>query len=80
VTNDKTNHLNIIEALEQASIQSRPLWKPMHLQPFFKNYPSYTNGVSEYLFNNGLCLPSDTKMTEADLKEVCSIVRSAWKL
>jgi dTDP-4-amino-4,6-dideoxygalactose transaminase len=80
VTNDKTNHLNIIEALEQASIQSRPLWKPMHLQPFFKNYPSYTNGVSEYLFNNGLCLPSDTKMTEADLKEVCSIFRSAWKL
>jgi dTDP-4-amino-4,6-dideoxygalactose transaminase len=79
VTNEKTDHLDIIESLEKARIQSRPLWKPMHLQPFFDEYPSYTNGVSEYLFNKGLCLPSDTKMTEADLAEVCSIVRSVWK-
>jgi dTDP-4-amino-4,6-dideoxygalactose transaminase len=79
VTNEKTNYLEIINALEEASIQSRPLWKPMHLQPFFQDYQSYTNGVSEYLFNNGLCLPSDTKMTEGDLAEVCNIVRSVWK-
>jgi dTDP-4-amino-4,6-dideoxygalactose transaminase len=79
VTNDKTDYLDIIQALEEARIQSRPLWKPMHLQPFFESYKAYTNGVSEYLFNNGLCLPSDTKMTEQDLAEVCEIVRSVWK-
>ena len=79
VTNEHTDYLDIINALEEASIQSRPLWKPMHLQPFFKDYPAYTNGVSEYLFNNGLCLPSDTKMTIQDLEEVCQIVRSVWK-
>jgi dTDP-4-amino-4,6-dideoxygalactose transaminase len=79
VTNEATNYLDIIQALEEASIQSRPLWKPMHLQPVFADYPAYVNGVSEYLFNNGLCLPSDTKMTKEDLAEVCSIVRSVWK-
>jgi dTDP-4-amino-4,6-dideoxygalactose transaminase len=79
VTNDKTDYLDIIQALEEARIQSRPLWKPMHLQPFFESYKAYTNGVSEYLFNNGLCLPSDTKMTEQDLAEVCEIIRSVWK-
>ena len=79
VTNEATNYLDIIQALEEVQIQSRPLWKPMHLQPFFQEYPVYTNGVSEHLFNNGLCLPSDTKMTKDDLAEVCSIVRSVWK-
>jgi dTDP-4-amino-4,6-dideoxygalactose transaminase len=79
VTNDATNYLDIIQALEDASIQSRPLWKPMHLHPVFAEYPAYVNGVSESLFNNGLCLPSDTKMTKEELAEVCSIVRSVWK-
>ena len=79
VTNSKTDYIDIINALEAVSIQSRPLWKPMHLQPYYQEYPAYTNGVSEHLFNNGLCLPSDTKMTENDLEEVCSIVRSVWK-
>jgi dTDP-4-amino-4,6-dideoxygalactose transaminase len=79
VTNDSTNYLDIIQALEDVRIQSRPLWKPMHLQPVFVDYPAYVNGVSEQLFNNGLCLPSDTKMTTDDLAEVCSIVRSVWK-
>jgi dTDP-4-amino-4,6-dideoxygalactose transaminase len=79
VTNEATNYLNIIQALEDAHIQSRPLWKPMHLQPVFSEYQAYVNGVSEDLFNNGLCLPSDTKMTTDDLAEVCSIVRSVWK-
>jgi len=47
-------------ALEKENIESRPLWKPMHLQPVFKNYESYTSGVSETLFEKGLCLPSGT--------------------
>lgn len=80
MTNEQTNYMDIIQALEDVQIQSRPLWKPMHLQPFFHNFPAYTNGVSERLFNNGLCLPSDTKMTHADLAEVCSVLRSVWKI
>jgi dTDP-4-amino-4,6-dideoxygalactose transaminase len=79
ITNESTNYLDIIMELENARIQSRPLWKPMHLQPFFREYPVYINGVSEQLFNNGLCLPSDTKMTTEDLAKVCSIVRAVWK-
>jgi dTDP-4-amino-4,6-dideoxygalactose transaminase len=79
VTNEATNYLDIIQALEDVRIQSRPLWKPMHLQPVFAEYQAYVNGVSEDLFNNGLCLPSDTKMTTNDLAEVCSIVRAVWK-
>jgi len=79
LTNEKTDYIDIIKALEKERIQSRPLWKPMHLQPFFENYKAYTNGVSEYLFNNGLCLPSDVKMTTHDLAKVCSIVQSVWK-
>jgi dTDP-4-amino-4,6-dideoxygalactose transaminase len=79
VTNEATNYLDIIQALEDVHIQSRPLWKPMHLQPVFADYKAYVNGVSERLFNNGLCLPSDTKMTTNDLAEVCSVVRSVWK-
>ena len=50
-------------ALEQANIESRPLWKPMHLQPVFEKYPYYGNLVAENLFNFGLCLPSGSNIT-----------------
>ena len=56
--------------LEKDNIESRPLWKPMHLQPVFQNYPHYVNGVSEKLFNNGLCLPSGSNLTKDDLDRV----------
>jgi pyridoxal phosphate-dependent aminotransferase EpsN len=56
--------------LEQDNIESRPLWKPMHLQPVFVDYPAYTSGVSEYLFNNGICLPSGTTISHNDLDRV----------
>ena len=51
-------------ALDKANIESRPLWKPMHLQPVYKNVPSYVNGVSESLFKTGLCLPSGPCLSE----------------
>ena len=51
-------------ALEAKGIESRPLWKPMHLQPVFQNFPSYANGISEELFEKGLCLPSGSNLTE----------------
>ena len=50
--------LPLIERLSKAGIETRPLWKPMHLQPVYKDAPAYTNGVSERLFSCGLCLPS----------------------
>ncbi len=61
-------------ALEQENIESRPLWKPMHLQPVFAASPAYVNGTSEKLFNEGLCLPSGTGMSEEDLNRVLGAV------
>lgn len=61
ITND-----DIRIALEKKSIESRPLWKPMHLQPVFRNCSSYLNGVSEELFDTGLCLPSGSNLTFED--------------
>lgn len=56
--------------LEKENIETRPLWKPMHLQPVFLNYHSFVNGNSEELFNRGLCLPSGSNLTEDDLSKV----------
>ena len=53
-------------ALENANIESRPLWKPMHLQPIFEKYSFYGSNISENLFNNGLCLPSGSNLNEED--------------
>jgi dTDP-4-amino-4,6-dideoxygalactose transaminase len=61
-------------ALEAANIESRPLWKPMHLQPIFCKYPYYGSTISETLFNNGLCLPSGSNLSEADLERIQSVV------
>lgn len=61
-------------SLENANIESRPLWKPMHLQPVFKNSPAYTSGISEQLFDTGLCLPSGTQMSEADVTRIIEIL------
>jgi dTDP-4-amino-4,6-dideoxygalactose transaminase len=56
--------------LNNENIETRPLWKPMHLQPVFKDCPSYTNGTSENLFDNGLCLPSGSNLLQSDLKRI----------
>jgi dTDP-4-amino-4,6-dideoxygalactose transaminase len=62
--------------LQDRNIESRPLWKPMHLQPVFKGAPSYINGVSEGLFECGLCLPSGSNLTKEDLEAVSEEVIS----
>ena len=62
--------------LEQHNIESRPLWKPMHLQPVFANQPAFLNGASEHLFTHGLCLPSGTSMKDNELRRVASIILS----
>ena len=71
--------LNVMEALEKENIESRPVWKPMHMQPFFAEYDYVGGDVSEKLFENGVCLPSDTKMTDEDLERICSIIKEQWK-
>lgn len=62
-------------ALEKENIESRPLWKPMHLQPVFENYRSYLSGVSENLFECGLCLPSGSNMTNSDFDRIASVIK-----
>ena len=60
--------------LEDHNIESRPLWKPMHLQPVFHGFPSYTNGTSECIFEIGLCLPSSSCLTNENLNQVSSVI------
>ena len=66
-------------ALDADNIESRPLWKPMHLQPVFREAPFYGNGTSERLFDKGLCLPSGPTLTEGDLERVADVVRGLAK-
>ena len=62
-------------ALDAAGIESRPLWKPMHLQPVYAQAPAYTNGVSEYLFKRGLCLPSGPCVTDEDVAYIVETIK-----
>jgi dTDP-4-amino-4,6-dideoxygalactose transaminase len=66
-------------ALEAENIESRPLWKPMHLQPIFEKYPYYGNNVSEELFENGLCLPSGSNLTDEDRKRIKKVIELLFK-
>lgn len=61
-------------ALEAQCIESRPLWKPMHMQPVYADAPAYTNGVSEELFRTGLCLPSGPWVTDQDVKLIINTI------
>ena len=61
-------------ALEKENIESRPLWKPMHLQPVFSSYAFYGNGVSESLFSNGLCLPSGSNLSADDMGRIFKVI------
>ena len=61
-------------ALDGENIESRPLWKPMHLQPVFKDAPYYGNGTSERLFEIGLCLPSGPTLTDEDIERVVKVI------
>jgi len=62
-------------SLSHQNIESRPLWKPMHLQPIFKDYLSYKNGTSEELFETGLCLPSGSNITEEELNRIVGVLK-----
>ncbi len=86
--------LDLIEVLEKGDVESRPIWKPLHLQPVFKECDFVSTveeifcvnaetgadtSISGEIFHNGVCLPSDTKMTEADLEYVCKIITDLWR-
>lgn len=67
---------DIRQALEMVNIETRPLWKPMHLQPVFKDYPFYGDGTSERLFDSGLCLPSGASLSDGQIHYVVSSIIS----
>ena len=80
--NSKIKPLDIMEALENENIESRPVWKPMHMQPVFKEYDFVKvdkEAVSTNLFERGVCLPSDTNMTIKQQKRVIDIIKNLWK-
>lgn len=85
--------LDVMKALEDDDVESRPVWKPMHLQPVFAKYDFISqteelsvidqetgadNSVAGQLFEYGVCMPSDTKMTDEDLERICSVVKALW--
>ena len=75
----KVTPTQLMNRLAEDNIESRPVWKPMHLQPFFEKYDFVGTDVSEKLFESGVCLPSDTKMTSTDLERVVSLIRGLWE-
>lgn len=78
-TTSNVTPLDIQLALEKENIESRPLWKPMHLQPVFDDCDYIDNGnVSESLFSRGICLPSDTKMTDNEIERVINNIRGLF--
>ncbi len=68
----------IIKALDKNHCESRPLWKPMHMQPLFQECKTLLNGTSENFFSRGLCLPSGTLMTKEDVHKVCSTIKAYY--
>lgn len=85
---------DIMTALEKDDVESRPVWKPMHLQPVFAECDFVSeieelyladeetgadNSISGQLFEHGVCLPSDTKMTDEDLNRICEVIRKLWQ-
>lgn len=66
-------------ALDGKGIETRPLWKPMHLQPVFKNNPCYIDGTSEKLFNKGLCIPAGPCVTDEDVAYIVNEIKKLIK-
>jgi dTDP-4-amino-4,6-dideoxygalactose transaminase len=94
-SDSKVKPVDIMKALEEDDIESRPIWKPMHLQPIFSKYDfvgeeerkfstvnsetGADDSVSGKLFEYGVCLPSDTKMVDEDLERICCVVKKLWE-
>ncbi|CAA6804619.1 MAG: Lipopolysaccharide biosynthesis protein RffA [uncultured Sulfurovum sp.] len=72
----KTEPLKIIEALEEVNVESRPLWKPMHMQYLFKDSQRFVDGTSEQFFRQGICLPSPTQCSNKELNRVVEVIQN----
>ena len=79
LTFEKTDYNKVMNALNEINVESRPLWKPMHMQPLFKNAKTYLDGTSERLFNQGLCVASSTTMTKDDVAYICKVIKESLK-
>lgn len=80
--NEEFPPIKVIEALEQENIESRPIWKPMHLQPVFQKYDYVMDGelsISKYIFEHGVCLPSDIKNEYEDMRKIANIIKGIFK-
>ena len=73
--NDNVEALRVL--MDQAQIEARPVWKPMHKQPCYKGVPCYLNGVSEAIFKVGMCLPAGPYVTDDDVKYIVETIKSA---
>ena len=76
LTFSKTNPMRVIKALKKVDAESRPLWKPMHLQPLFKDSESFVDGTSEQLYRTGICLPSPTSVSNRELLRVVGVIKN----
>ncbi|MEA1916217.1 MAG: aminotransferase class I/II-fold pyridoxal phosphate-dependent enzyme [Campylobacterota bacterium] len=77
ITLEKTPHDKVMNALNTLHVESRPLWKPMHLQPLFKDATAIVDGVSQRLYEHGLCLASSTTMSHEDVKRVSNEIKKS---
>ena len=73
--NDNVEALRVV--LDQAGVEARPVWKPMHKQPVYKNVPAYVNGVSEAIFKVGMCLPAGPYVSDDDVKYIVDTIKKA---
>lgn len=77
--NSKEDRNHIIKLLNDDNIETKHSWKPMHIQPIFREHISFTNGVSEDIYNKGVCLPSGSSLTQEDLTRIVSIIKTYFK-
>ena len=77
LTFEKSDYTKVMEALECINVESRPLWKPMHMQALFRGCKTYLDGTSERLFQKGLCLASSTTMIEEDVLRISKTIKKA---
>ncbi len=73
--NDNVEALRVF--MDAAGIEARPVWKPMHKQPVYKNCPAYTNGVSEAIFKVGMCLPAGPYVKDEDVRYIVESIKEA---
>jgi len=79
ITENYNQREELRKKLSMNNIDSRPLWKPMHLQPYYKDATCYTNGCSSELFENGLCLPSGSSLTEEEMADIVDCIKQKFK-